>query len=165
MTNGKTIGGVRGEEHKTRIGAANHARFVEKFDYTLLASMQSMRAEGAGLGEIAKETGKSTSTVSRWLRNGCEHRQNATQGKPRRRGKPYKTSHGYIRLTVNGRCIYQHVYVAETAIGRRLNPGEVVHHINCNRADNRPENLLVCSGKYHRELHSRMRKHTYWNQF
>lgn len=165
MTEKKTAGGIRGAEHKERIGATNHARFVEKFDHALLAKMQAMRADGAELAEIAEATGKSTSTVSRWLRNGCERRQNAAQGKSRQRGKPYLKAHGYVCLTINGRAVYQHVHVAEMALGRSLRPGEVVHHINRNRSDNRPANLLVCSDQYHRELHARMSKHPYWNQF
>jgi len=107
MTEKKTAGGIRGAEHKERIGATNHARFVEKFDHALLAKMQAMRADGAELGEIAEATGKSMSTVSRWLRNGCERRQNAAQGKSRQRGKPYLKAHGYVCLTINGRAVYQ----------------------------------------------------------
>lgn len=163
--NRKTIDGIRSAEHNERIGATNHARFVEKFDHDLLTKMQSMRADGAELAEIAEATGKSTSTVSRWLRNGCERRQNATQGKSRQRGKPYLKAHGYVCLTINGRSVYQHIHVAEKALGRSLRSGEVVHHINRNRSDNRPENLLVCSDRYHRDLHARMSKHPYWNQF
>lgn len=163
--NEKTVRSIRNAGHNERIGATNHARFVDTFDHDLLAKMQTMRAGGAELAEIAEATGKSTSTVSRWLRNGCERRQNAAQGKSRQRGKPYQKTHGYVCLTINGRAVYQHVHIAEKAIGRSLRPGEVVHHINRNRSDNRPENLLVCSDQYHRELHARMSKHPYWNQF
>jgi len=165
MTKKNTAGGIRGAEHKERIGATNHANFVKKFDHELLAKMRDMRADGAELAEIAEATGKSTSTVSRWIRNGCDLRQNTAQGKSRQRGKPYKKAHGYVCLTINGRAVYQHVHIAEKAIGRSLRTGEIVHHINRNRSDNRPENLLVCSDKYHRELHSRMSKHPYWNKF
>lgn len=38
---------------------------------------------------------------------------------------------------------YEHVLVAESAIGRRLQKGEVVHHKDKNKANNNPDNLMV----------------------
>ena len=48
--------------------------------------------------------------------------------------------------------VAQHRYVAEQILGRPLKKGEVVHHINCQRTDTRPENILVFKS---REDHSR----------
>ncbi|MEF2688641.1 MAG: HNH endonuclease [Christensenellales bacterium] len=42
---------------------------------------------------------------------------------------------------------------AEAYIGRPLEKGEVVHHMNGNASDNSPENLLVMPDRQHRQLH------------
>jgi hypothetical protein len=65
---------------------------------------------------------------------------------------------GYVDIHVNGRRTYEHIHVAENALGRPMPHGAVVHHVNENKTDNRPENLVICPNEaYHRLLHVRMK--------
>lgn len=102
------------------------------------------------LAEVAKLLNRDQSEVS-------EH---ATKlGVPFRR--EYRVSpRGYARIQIrkgNGirQTVWQHRQVMEDTIGRPLQRGEVVHHINCDKLDNRPENLYLCDSlKSHRQLHA-----------
>lgn len=49
---------------------------------------------------------------------------------------------------------HMHRVIAEQKIGRLLCADEVVHHINGNKKDNRPENLAVVSRAKHGKIHS-----------
>ena len=63
-------------------------------------------------------------------------------------------SSGYVVVgNEDGRDLYEHREVAKRVLGRSLEPGEVVHHINGKRADNRPENLCVMSDYHHKRYH------------
>lgn len=64
------------------------------------------------------------------------------------KGHPLSDPNGYVR---------EHVIVMCSAIGRRLGPGEVVHHRNGDRADNRLENLELMLIAEHNRAHPRPR--------
>jgi len=64
---------------------------------------------------------------------------------------------GYVRINVGaGKGQYEHVLIAEKALGRALRPDECVHHLNGIKGDNRNTNLLICTNGYHRSLERRM---------
>lgn len=63
---------------------------------------------------------------------------------------PRARSHGYVARAV---------LVAEQKLGRPLKPGEVIHHINRQRHDDRPENIQVfASQAEHLAEHNRLRQ-------
>jgi hypothetical protein len=56
-------------------------------------------------------------------------------------------------------CVYEHVLIAEEILDRSIKEGEVVHHLDENRANNSPDNLLVLSNPMHVKLHGWLNKH------
>lgn len=83
---------------------------------------------------------------------------------PNWRGGRSVTPNGYVLIRVGvGHPMadvrgyaYEHRHVMAEKIGRPLEPGEIVHHINGNKQDNRPENLELVAG--HAEHFVRHRK-------
>lgn len=49
--------------------------------------------------------------------------------------------------------VFEHILVAEKKIGRYLTAKEIVHHIDGNKHNNSPDNLLVCTRKEHVQIH------------
>jgi HNH endonuclease len=104
--------------------------------------------EGCGKPAICQF--RCRSHYDRWRRTGTVEPQ--IQAK----GSWSKTKQGYLENGSNGEKTQLHRYKAELALGKPLPDGAEVHHLNGDRTDNRPCNLVVCPNRaYHMLLESR----------
>ena len=69
-------------------------------------------------------------------------------------GKTYIDNNGYRRFRDSNKLV--HRWVMEKKLGRKLKPGEIVHHIDRNKLNNSPENLEVFANQdEHQEHHNK----------
>src|SRR5512138_3070980 len=73
------------------------------------------------------------------------------------KGGRYIGTQGYIHiLQEDGSYQREHRAIAESVLGRKLKPEEVVHHIDGDKTNNSFDNLLVCTQSFHLWLDRRM---------
>jgi len=59
----------------------------------------------------------------------------------------------------------EHIYVAQQVLGRKLLPGEIVHHLDGNKKNNNPSNLAVLdSDSSHKREHARISSLMRWGK-
>jgi len=70
---------------------------------------------------------------------------------------PYKIkeTNGYVNLYSKdfNKIKSEHRYIMEKHLGRKLTKDDIVHHIDHNKYNNHPKNLVALSKKEHRKLH------------
>jgi hypothetical protein len=74
-------------------------------------------------------------------------------------GNGYTKIPAYGHPKTGGRYLtFEHIIVAEKALGKTLPEGVRVHHVNGIGTDNRPTNLVICQDRaYHKLIHRRAR--------
>ena len=67
----------------------------------------------------------------------------------------------YIPNPVVGKPGYwmrEHVVIMEKTLGRKIKPNEIIHHINEDKLNNNPNNLLLLTQSAHAKLHAILRR-------
>lgn len=114
--------------------------------------------------EIAEHFGVSQYTIWVRVKDVCEMRErkprpgvNEAENSPNWEGG-YREVDGYRVVRLDKQEHREHRKIMENLIGRPLADGEVVHHIDCDRSNNDPSNLMLLSPSEHSRLHHAMRK-------
>ena len=71
---------------------------------------------------------------------------------------------GYKIVYRNGKRMVEHRAVAEKMIGRPLKKNEVVHHIDGNRSNNSPDNLIVMTSTEHDKIKVKTKQYFHTNE-
>jgi hypothetical protein len=68
-----------------------------------------------------------------------------------------KKPKSYLQKVYNGKLTRDHVYIIENIMGKPLPSRAVIHHVDGNKHNNNPKNLVVCQDRrYHGLLHRRI---------
>lgn len=121
-------------------------------------------------GEASPRWGKTHTAEARERMSAAVRATNQTHDRnPNWRGGKYTDTHGYRHvaakyltpktlaivgpMVTKGGYVLEHRLVAALELGRPLTAGEVVHHLNGDKMDNRPENLEVADRSKHSQEH------------
>lgn len=135
-----------------------------------------LRLEGCAITKIAEKLNVSKGSVSLWVSDLPQPEKFTKEYKARKKEERLKriqelkpkpkerlrygdriavrAPEGYKGKKYKGLYVYEHRYMMEKKLGRLLEGGEVVHHINGDEFDNRLENLELKTHSSHATYHS-----------
>lgn len=114
--------------------------------------IEEYQRDRGAIRRLAKNHGLHITTLYRRMnrlgvprrRGGDANRGTQAMNKnPNWKGGRHVDTDGYVSINIGGRQVYEHRFVMEQKLGRKLRHGEVVHHINGDRGDNRIGNLKL----------------------
>lgn len=130
---GRTIGAIRHRANKIEVRKHNIRRWSQEEEGVI-----QNRGE-ASLREVAEQLGRDMSDVSKKaIELKCGFRKIRSF---------YKSGYKQRRIPMpdgSRKTLWEHIEVVEDAIGRSIKNGELVHHINGIKEDNRLDNLWLC---------------------
>lgn len=84
----------------------------------------------------------------------AQKRSQTGEDNPNWKGGKKISSQGYVMALIDGKYEYEHRVIVEELLGRKLEEWEHVHHIDENKQNNDPSNLIVKSKSEHLRDHA-----------
>lgn len=85
------------------------------------------------------------------------------QRKKKKVGDRWISKDGYPMIFTENGIFPEHILIIEKKLGRKLRKNEGVHHIDGNKKNNKPENLICFKNakEHHKKIHSSLRRSAY----